>query len=309
MKRARTATIAAASVIVGLVAASPAWAQDTLDQQQVAIGFHSAWLGDTQTVAQPFTAGMSGLLTSVSVDVNRFNNSQTDLRVGVYATASGVPMGDALASTSLSAAEVAQLPADRAAGSLQVEFATPVDVTEGTTYAIVVASSNGYPAFHWLTSAEGTKSRYGNVNQAGTYSQADSWSTYEPLAFATYMRAAGAGSSAGSGSDDGSSERSQPKVAITLQPQGGPESAVAVSVEPGSWIQVPSSAPAPRDGSASTLLGWSTSPAFPVDRARAQVAAGYGAIDEVIDGQRLIFIPAGGFTQVSGSNTLYAVWG
>lgn len=293
----------------GLMTASPAWAQDTLDQQQVAEGFNSAWLGDTQTVAQPFTAGMSGLLTSVSVDVNRYNETQTDLKVGVYATTSGVPTGSALASTSLTAMQIAALPYNRAAGSLQVEFATPVDVSEGTTYAIVVTSANGYPAFHWLTSKTGTSSRYGNVNPSGTYSESDRWSTYNPLAFATYLRAAGDGASAGEGSGEGGSERSQPKVAIVLQPQAGTDEGVAVSVELGSWIQVPNSGPEGRVGSGSTLLGWSTSRSFPVDRARAQVAAGYGAIDEVIDGQRLIFIPAGGFTQVSGSNTLYAVWG
>lgn len=311
MKRGVTAAVVAMGVVLGLVAAAtPAVAADAVDQQQVAEGFNSAWLGDTQTVAQPFTAGMSGLLTSVSVDVNRYNASQTDLRVGVYATTSGVPMGAALAVASLSATQFAALPYDRAAGSLQVEFSAPVEVTAGTTYAIVVASSNGYPAFHWLTSAAGVQSRYGNVSQSGTYGDGDRWSTYNPLAFATYLRASGTG--AGSGADrltgDGSGGRAT-KVALVLQPQDGLSPGVAVDVEIGSWIQVPGSASVTRSEAGAALLGWSTSPEFPVERARAQVAAGYGAIDEVIDGQRVIFIPGGGFTQVSGSNTLFAIWG
>jgi hypothetical protein len=56
------------------------------------------------------------------------------------------------------------------------------------------------------------------------------------------------------------------------------------------------------------LLGWSTSAAFPVARAQAQVDKKWGVIDETIDGVRMIFIPAGMATFVSGSNNLYPVW-
>ncbi len=58
----------------------------------------------------------------------------------------------------------------------------------------------------------------------------------------------------------------------------------------------------------STLLGWSTSASFPVAGAQAQVDKAWGVIDETIDGVRMIFIPAGMATFVSGSNTLYPVW-
>lgn len=79
----------------------------------------------------------------------------------------------------------------------------------------------------------------------------------------------------------------------------------------GSWVQLPAatSCTPPAGRSGSTLLGWSTSPAFPVDVAQGQMARGWGAIDAIFGGQRMIFIPAGGHTLVSGGNMLYPVWG
>jgi hypothetical protein len=80
----------------------------------------------------------------------------------------------------------------------------------------------------------------------------------------------------------------------------------------GSWLVLPSAdqcKPGPLVKAGSKLLGWSTSAAFPVAQAQAQVDKKWGAIDETIGGIRVIFIPAGMSTLVSGSNTLYPVWG
>jgi|TARA_B110000285_G_C15049459_1_gene576178 hypothetical protein len=56
------------------------------------------------------------------------------------------------------------------------------------------------------------------------------------------------------------------------------------------------------------LLGWSTSPNFPVVRAQDQINRGWGVIDEENSGVRMIFIPSGMSTFVSSSNTLYPIW-
>lgn len=77
----------------------------------------------------------------------------------------------------------------------------------------------------------------------------------------------------------------------------------------GSWLYLP----AADDCSSTTdpnakLLGWSTSANFPVQRAQSQVDNRWGAIDEVFDGVRMIFIPAGQATFVSGPNSLYPIW-
>jgi hypothetical protein len=77
----------------------------------------------------------------------------------------------------------------------------------------------------------------------------------------------------------------------------------------GTWLTLP----AADDCSSTTdpdaqLLGWSTSANFPVARAQSQVDNNWGAIDEIFDGVRMIFIPAGKATFVSGPNSLYPIW-
>lgn len=73
-----------------------------------------------------------------------------------------------------------------------------------------------------------------------------------------------------------------------------------------SWVQLPGADQCARTGK--VLLGWSTSPDFPVDVAKAHVDRSMGAIDDYFNGMRMIFIPAGGYALVSGDNTLYPIW-
>lgn len=80
----------------------------------------------------------------------------------------------------------------------------------------------------------------------------------------------------------------------------------------GSWLTLPSadqctqSGPSAKPGA--KLLGWATNASFPIARAQAQIDKKWGVIDEVIDGTRMIFIPAGMATFVSGSNNLFPIW-
>jgi hypothetical protein len=80
----------------------------------------------------------------------------------------------------------------------------------------------------------------------------------------------------------------------------------------GSWLTLPSadqctqSGPTAKPGA--KLLGWATSASFPIARAQAQIDKKWGVIDEEIDGVRMIFIPAGMATFVSGSTTLFPIW-
>lgn len=85
----------------------------------------------------------------------------------------------------------------------------------------------------------------------------------------------------------------------------------SVSGTRNTWVQLPPKINCiPSDNlPAASLLGWSTSAAFPVDVARQQISEGWGAIDETFQGVRMIFIPAGGFTLMSSDNTLHAIWG
>jgi hypothetical protein len=80
----------------------------------------------------------------------------------------------------------------------------------------------------------------------------------------------------------------------------------------GSWLTLPGADQCSQSGptakAGAKLLGWATSASFPVARAQAQIDKKWGVIDEVIDGQRMIFIPGGMAVFVSGSNNLYPIW-
>ena len=58
------------------------------------------------------------------------------------------------------------------------------------------------------------------------------------------------------------------------------------------------------------MLGWATSPNFPVEIAKRQVDNGWGAYETFnADGQLTgVFIPAGGATFLSTSGNLFPIW-
>jgi hypothetical protein len=80
----------------------------------------------------------------------------------------------------------------------------------------------------------------------------------------------------------------------------------------GSWLQLPAadqcSQSGPNANPNAKLLGWATDPIFPVSVAQEIVNLKYGPIDGMFYGMRMIFIPAGGWTYISSSNTLYPIW-
>jgi hypothetical protein len=79
----------------------------------------------------------------------------------------------------------------------------------------------------------------------------------------------------------------------------------------GSWIQLTGTGcTAALNKTGIPLLGWSTSPEFPVDIARNVVAKNWGAY-EIYSAGRLsaVFIPLNGYTQLSSNNTIYPIWG
>ena len=75
------------------------------------------------------------------------------------------------------------------------------------------------------------------------------------------------------------------------------------------WIQVPDEEQCSRSGH--SLLGWATSPNFPTTIAQRQKDSGWGAYVLTNESGSIasVFIPAKGWTVVSGDNTLYAIWG
>lgn len=187
----------AALVAASLLVTTPAHGASVVDQSTQAQGFNSAWLGSGQTIAQRFTALRTGALTSVDVYVSRQRQDNTNLTVSIFGVGSGgTPTGNALATRLLTPAEVMALPFSRpvnpvSTARLNVAFATPPRVVTDTTYAIVVASTDTYPAYHWFSSTTPRNAPKSLQCTSGT------WSDYEQLSFAAYVDTEQAGSTEG----------------------------------------------------------------------------------------------------------------
>lgn len=121
---------------------------------------------------------------------------------------------------------------------------------------------------------------------------------------------------AGGGNNNNSSSSTPTPVTETLSLAVAASGATCAGGNPtgysGSWLTLPSADQCSQSGPTAMpgakLLGWSTSANFPIARAQSQVDKKWGVIDEEIDGIRMVFIPGGMATFVSGSNNLFPVW-
>lgn len=120
----------------------------------------------------------------------------------------------------------------------------------------------------------------------------------------------------GGGGGGGSSSSAAPVPAtidVVLAPADGTVCRSSnVSASAGSWIGLPAAneCTPPVATPNAKLLGWSTTPNFPVAIAQRQVDNGWGAY-EIFDanGQlAAVFIPAGGATQLTAPGSLYPIW-
>jgi len=119
---------------------------------------------------------------------------------------------------------------------------------------------------------------------------------------------------------DGASTASGPRapVILSLTMPAGMTCTPPRSDGSGLWVQLPagddcSESAAARLGSPmdTELLGWATSPDFPVVIAQRQVDKGWGAYELFDQAGELtaVFIPAGGWTEASSDTKLFPVWG
>lgn len=116
---------------------------------------------------------------------------------------------------------------------------------------------------------------------------------------------------AGSSSSGGGSQT----IAFTLNLSAGDDATCALSQVTGQqnrWVTLPESSACTRTTrtSPSVLLGFATTPDFPVDIAQRQVTNGWGAYELFNERGDLtsVFIPAGGATLMTGTRTLYGIW-
>jgi hypothetical protein len=171
----------AAALILGV--ASPASA-GTLDQEQSA-GNSSLAIDSTQSLAQSFTAGLSGSLDQVDLSLTAFGTPSAATNVQIRNFSAGLPGDSVLASTSVPASGVSGT-----GGFVSFHFATPAPVSTGTQYALVAYSASVFPDDDAWSLGSGTNpySR-GNVFMTSNSPPSAPWSsnTTNDLAFRTYV--------------------------------------------------------------------------------------------------------------------------
>lgn len=130
--------------------AMPAWADTVVDQSFISGGpaFLEAALNPLSPVAQTYTAGLTGILAGVNIDVSKSPGILPifPLRVQIQSVTGGIPTGNVLGDVTLGT--------DNSPLSSLITFPELVPQVAGTQYAIVVdyptvPSDFGRPPGHW----------------------------------------------------------------------------------------------------------------------------------------------------------------
>ena len=147
--RRKVLTVVLAAACAGCVALPGAAAAGTLDQQQPNGGGVSLQLTSTQSLAQTFTAGLTGGLDQVDLKLSKTGTPTQPLTVEIRNAAAGSPGGTLLASGSIPASA-----APATSEFVSLGFATPPAVTAGTQYAIVAYTASANPnRWNWAVDA------------------------------------------------------------------------------------------------------------------------------------------------------------
>jgi hypothetical protein len=157
----------------------------TIDQEQTTFGmFTDGGVNSFQSLAQTFTAGITGRLDQVDLMLDKVNSSPDPITVEIRNTAGGKPGTTALASASIPNSAIGTTKA-----FVSATFGTPAGVTAGTQYALVAHSMDMTGLVGWsFQQATDPYPRGGGFNSDQS-PPIDSWN--EPpgddFAFRTYV--------------------------------------------------------------------------------------------------------------------------
>lgn len=262
-------------------------------------------------VAQVFQAGVSGQLTKITLWGCNEQDVLTSVSVQVYPATSSPPNATppalpstALGGASISGSQLATIPDNSnclPAQSFDVFLDSPAPIVAGNLYTFVVsATASASPGGLRLRGS--TITTYPAGNRADSADSGATWTarTDRNLLFTTYV-------------DVGVEATQAQTFELSLTPSDGTrctnssQSGIA-----GTWVTLPGASectpPATRPNA--RLLGWATSPDFPVSIAQRQVDNGWGAYEIYDDEGRIaaVYIPAGGAAFLTGDNTLHPIW-
>ena len=175
------ASAVSAALLLGVAAPASA---GTLDQQQPSTAGGSFAIASDSSLAQSFTAGVSGGLDRADLYLTSFGTPAAAMNVEIRAVSGGFPSGGALASQSVPPSSISG-----AGGFVSFDFASPAPVVAGTQYAIVAYSSATFPDDDAWTRASGDPYGGGNSFINATSPPSGAWEANAgaDFAFKTYV--------------------------------------------------------------------------------------------------------------------------
>jgi Ca2+-binding RTX toxin-like protein len=133
----RNFVLASAAVAALLLGAAASASAGTLDQQQTSSNGAAA-IYMNQSLAQTFTAGISGGLDRADLKLNKYGAPPPFLTVEIRTTSAGAPTNTVLASGTIPSSAVTT---NSGGAFASATFATQAPVTAGTKYALVAWST------------------------------------------------------------------------------------------------------------------------------------------------------------------------
>ena len=298
--------VSAIAVAVAIGVISPAQAASTLDQD---IAFSTS---DCNTevysgagIGQTFTAGLSGPLTSVEVflvDVDERPGTEPGLTVALASTSSGLPVGVALAASTIPDSDVPSVP-----GVVTVTFSSPATVTAGEQYAILITTSETYNNYKWCGDGADTYSGGTGLDDAAA---GRNWRqlAYKDMSLRTYVDVPAAPSD-GSGSQSVAPQSVNVDIGLDA---GDIPASWSGETTIGSWFSLPASSEVSGTGenAGKEFLGVATSEDFPVEIAQRQIDNRWGVYEIYGDDGSLksVFIPAGYSMHITAAPRVFAIW-
>jgi hypothetical protein len=174
----------AAAVLTGsfAIAATPVAAASTIDQSYAANGTVD-FIHDVIVAGQTFTAGRTGLLTQVDVQIGRLDTPGA-LTVSIQTTAGGTPTGTVIASATVAQASV---PDDGDVHDVSVAL-SPTLITAGAVYAVVLAAPTAPADTAWIWATDSLNGYAGGTAAEGD-TKAGTWTIHatDDRTFATWV--------------------------------------------------------------------------------------------------------------------------
>jgi hypothetical protein len=159
----------------------------SIDQQNTSVTTSGFGFTSTSWFGQSFTAGVSGQLTAVDVDLfcSSCTGTTPNITVSIRATSGDLPTGSDLATATIPGFS------SGSGGFFTATFGTPATLTAGTKYAIVVRAVSN-PSAGTYAYVKSSGSPYAGGRRSTSSTSGASWAVASPstdIGFRTYMKA------------------------------------------------------------------------------------------------------------------------